>query len=459
MARVVSQRSGPPYLLIVFVFLFVVSTAIAVLVYLELDEVRKARAELEADISKLAGEQLETTELKRMMKQAGPRKSVFAQQQGRIRELIELVTGDRTQELAGAKAKAQDAFKRTGSNIGLAEQVIALKDQLDGQKEETKKQGERVEEVKKQRDSERKKFAALDKDFKVRWQRLFARVTAIDANFTATQKDHEKDLAELAKQSAEKIDGLNKRIAELTGDMEKLQLKLREKDVTIGIFRDRIVVLEGGDRGPEFAFRKPAGKIAKVLDENDLCYIGIGRRDRVKPGLTFSVYPAMRFGDETSRKGSILVTSVLERVSVCRITDTTKGNPIVPGDLIENVAFDPTKTFLFVVEGDFDLSGKQRATPEGAEEVKALIRRYGGKTMDAIGPQTDFVALGQAPVRPARPSEDEDEPAQVEHVRKEQQRIWQRYQDVKRLAREKRIPVLNQNRFIALTGYHAGDAR
>ena len=436
MARVVSQRSGPPYLLIVFVFLFVVSTAIAVLVYLELDEVRKARAELEADISKLAGEQLETTELKRMMKQAGPRKSVFAQQQGRIRELIELVTGDRTQELAGAKAKAQDAFKRTGSNIGLAEQVIALKDQLDGQKEETKKQGERVEEVKKQRDSERKKFAALDKDFKVRWQRLFARVTAIDANFTATQKDHEKDLAELAKQSAEKIDGLNKRIAELTGDMEKLQLKLREKDVTIGIFRDRIVVLEGGDRGPEFAFRKPAGKIAKVLDENDLC-----------------------FGDETSRKGSILVTSVLERVSVCRITDTTKGNPIVPGDLIENVAFDPTKTFLFVVEGDFDLSGKQRATPEGAEEVKALIRRYGGKTMDAIGPQTDFVALGQAPVRPARPSEDEDEPAQVEHVRKEQQRIWQRYQDVKRLAREKRIPVLNQNRFIALTGYHAGDAR
>ena len=42
MARVVSQRSGPPYLLIIFVFLFVVSTAIAVLVYLELDKARIA---------------------------------------------------------------------------------------------------------------------------------------------------------------------------------------------------------------------------------------------------------------------------------------------------------------------------------------------------------------------------------------------------------------------------------
>ena len=48
MARVVQQRSGPPYLLIVFVFLFVVSASLAVLFYMWYGEVRGQRTELKA---------------------------------------------------------------------------------------------------------------------------------------------------------------------------------------------------------------------------------------------------------------------------------------------------------------------------------------------------------------------------------------------------------------------------
>ena len=47
MARVVQQRSGPPYLLIVLVFLFFVSTALAVLFYIRNEEALEQNARVE----------------------------------------------------------------------------------------------------------------------------------------------------------------------------------------------------------------------------------------------------------------------------------------------------------------------------------------------------------------------------------------------------------------------------
>jgi len=470
MARVVSQRSGPPYLLIIFVFLFVVSTAIAVLVYLELDKSRIALAESKEMEAKFAGNRerksarvtgmLKTYDQAQAEHDRDPRRnpepqSVFAQQERIIAMLVELVTGNQADDPDVAVGLSREAFTLTGRDVGLAKQVIALKVQLnDIQNKQMPAQADRIREVVKQREAKEAQIASLTADFAGQRADLLARIATVEGRLKDKQGKYELKLDELAKQSEEKADALNKRIAELTGDMEKLQTKLQEKDVKIGILQGELDTIRGKKGGIDpLVIRKPVGAIAKIQADNGLCYIDIGRQHRIKPGLTFSVYPGDGFGDESARKGSVLVTSVLNRVSICRITDSVKGNPIAKGDLLENIAFDPTKKFLFVVDGDFDLSGRAAPTPDGAAEVKALIRRYGAKVTDTLTSQTDYVVLGVAPSRPSRPTE--DEPAQVRHVRQEQQKIWQRYQDVNRLAREKGIPILNQNRFIALTGYAA----
>lgn len=470
MARVVSQRSGPPYLLIIFVFLFVVSTAIAVLVYLELDKARIALAESEEMEAKFASNRerksARVTAMLKAYDQAqakhdrDPRKnlepqSVFAQQERIQAMLVELITGNQADSPDVAIGRSREAFTLTGRDAGLAEQVIALKDQLnDIQNKQMPAQAKRILKVVAERKAGEEQIAALKASFLGDRAKLRARIAAVEGTQKAEHDDYLAELGKLAKQSKEDVAKLNKRIAELTGNMEKLQFRLQEKDIKIAALEKDRDKRRGTKEGSEQPFRKPVGTIAKIQDDNDgLCYIDIGRQDHIKPGLTFSVYPGDGFGDESTRKGSILVTSVLNRVSICRITDAVKGNPIVKGDVLENIAFDPAKVFLFVVDGDFDLSGRAAPTPEGIEEVKALIRRYGGKVVDTLTAQTDFVVLGAAPSRPSKPTE--DEPAQVRHVRQEQQKIWKRYQDVNRLARERRIPILNQNRFIALTGYAA----
>ncbi|MHC4983824.1 MAG: hypothetical protein ACYTF6_11755 [Planctomycetota bacterium] len=56
MARVLQRRPSPPYLLIVFVFLFLVSTTLAVLFYTKLNDARKTAEQEQQERKKLAGQ-------------------------------------------------------------------------------------------------------------------------------------------------------------------------------------------------------------------------------------------------------------------------------------------------------------------------------------------------------------------------------------------------------------------
>ena len=56
MARVVHRRKSPPYALIIFAFLFLVSTALAVLTFNKLDKARQQIAEKDTLLTQLAGD-------------------------------------------------------------------------------------------------------------------------------------------------------------------------------------------------------------------------------------------------------------------------------------------------------------------------------------------------------------------------------------------------------------------
>ena len=197
---------------------------------------------------------------------------------------------------------------------------------------------------------------------------------------------------------------------------------------------------------------KPAGKIRKVFADHPVCFIPLGSKDRVVRGMTFRVYdPAGIPQDGSGYKASLTVTKVLDYVSQCRIEAVDKASPVTVGDLFANVAFDPTHTSTFVVEGEFDLFGSGRASALGTQQVKDVIKRSGGKVSDKLTVRTDYIVIGEEPVIPQTP--EEDAPEAVRQAYNERKATAKRYQDVLDQASKMNIPILNTKRFLALTGY------
>ena len=123
---------------------------------------------------------------------------------------------------------------------------------------------------------------------------------------------------------------------------------------------------------------------------------------------------------------------------------------LIDGDVIANVVYNPNRTYNFVVEGDFDLYGDNKIDPQSANRIRALIEKFGGKVNDGVSVNTDFVVMGVEPDRPAKPSA--DAPASDWQIYKDKTAKYEHYKNVKSTAMSLQIPVLNTNRFIALTG-------
>ena len=78
---------------------------------------------------------------------------------------------------------------------------------------------------------------------------------------------------------------------------------------------------------------------------------------------------------------------------------------------------------------------------------------FGGKLIDKVGVDTDFVVLGKEPTIPVIPPEEREDPFQQKRLREAQEAL-DAYLEVQRQATDLRIPVLNQNRFLYLVGYY-----
>jgi len=195
---------------------------------------------------------------------------------------------------------------------------------------------------------------------------------------------------------------------------------------------------------------KADGQIEKIARNAGICYVNIGKKDRVQPGMTLAVYSKKGVKQENI-KGKLLVTNVGDNFSECKITEEDKNAPVVVGDDVANIAFHPVRKNVFVVQGLFDLHGTGTATRIGADQVRDVIIKAGGIVADEVGYQTDYVVLGEEPIKPSRP--EEDAPTTAQQAYQKQLRRYKEYQNIKEQAAALRIPILNTNRFILLTGY------
>ncbi len=230
----------------------------------------------------------------------------------------------------------------------------------------------------------------------------------------------------------------------------------------VGILRAKIDQLtqRSGVRSVVDISRLPDGKIIDVSQDGQTVTINLGGKQHIVLGLTFDVYPAGTSliqkdasGNLVPGKAIIEVDSVGEYTATARVISLDQGASVSTGDVIANVVYDPTATLRFYVYGPFDLDNTGSPSNADKKRVEGMITQWGGKLVQHLDYDTDFLVLGAPPVapEPLRP-EDANDPVKVEeHTRQEQ--VWKEYQRLLGEAQRYKITVLNQNRFLALVGY------
>ncbi|MCA9304544.1 MAG: hypothetical protein KC996_10520 [Phycisphaerales bacterium] len=199
------------------------------------------------------------------------------------------------------------------------------------------------------------------------------------------------------------------------------------------------------------------GTVTQVNTADSEVIISIGREQKAILGMTFAVYDDatdIRMIPGTKQypagKAVLEIVRVENGFSHARVIESSQGNPIIRGDVIANAVYDPNKTYKFVVDGLFDTNGDGTATFYEREELEALIERWGGKLVDTIDGDVDFVVLGERPVIPPAPGIGAPLAVIQEYNRLKLEN--QRYDELIDGAEATSIPLLNSNRLQTLIG-------
>jgi len=469
MARVVQPRKSPPYVAIIFVFTTLIAGSLAVIFHMQKSDAEQIAAQERAERKKYAQEaerrSAEVAVMERAFQEAsGDRgavaQTVTAQLIQQVRDLSQWITGGAGgyEQAKEEKDKFVAAQEDGGSFAGFVNEIRRVRSMLKAAREKAAEARDRNEALAKENEQKAQRIQEIETKFD---QEIKASNQTISQLQTAKKTQHDEYLKKLGE--AEAV--ANKNAAELNDTITKLNAELEKRQIEINKLAQQLAAAlrklnDSRSPGPQEARPEPDGKVIRLVEGTDRCYINIGARNNVKVGMTFSVWPSTgipaRKGEEEQPKALLVVTNVSPSVSECRITEQKKSDPLIEDDLVSNIAFDENRVFTFVVEGKFDLLGKGAATEAGAEAVKQLIRRVGGKVVDEVNIDTDFVVIGEEPIPPPKPAD--DAPPQVWKVYQEQMKTYQAYKSIQGLAANMRIPVLNANRFLSLIGMQMASA-
>ena len=115
---------------------------------------------------------------------------------------------------------------------------------------------------------------------------------------------------------------------------------------------------------------------------------------------------------------------------------------------------------VFVIAGDFDLSGDGKIDRNSINRLKALVEKWGGKVDDNISVDTDFLILGSIPHVRRKPTFEEMEidPMAMDKYNECLEKL-NNYKKVRNQARDLSIPVFNAERFLYFIGYKTQSSR
>jgi hypothetical protein len=462
------QSDAMLYTLILFVFLFIAATTIAVIYYVKFEDQRTITEKAQSDLGEIAT----PAELQRIGTIVGAktRKSRLATMVDYLDQAVYLIIGGLPEDTS-AEVKVDTAnrgFKDTltlaqahidpasidPNTTGLIQIIQKLKTKLDSTIETLQATEEQLAE--KINDFNDAMIETYNKERK--W---LAEKDDYRREIDSIKKDY-NDLEVLLEQTSEEnvqalMTQLNEERAKYEQEhQEKLQIQAQlemTQDKMKGLQDElhKIVPLPDG----EVVAHKSDGTIILVDNSAKVVHLNIGRDDRVYPGLTFAVYDKnMPIPKDGKGKAEIKVFSVDKNISTALITKSQIKRPIILDDIVANLIWDSDKINVFSIEGEFDLDGDGKIENDAVDKIKTLIEKWGGKVANDISIETDFLVLGKPPGVLIRPSvtELEMDPMATERYEASRQKR-DHYQDIEKQAQALLIPVFNYERFLFFIGY------
>lgn len=242
-----------------------------------------------------------------------------------------------------------------------------------------------------------------------------------------------------------KVDQAESRIVQLEAELaEEKALNDRLRSLTRELATDKTI--------------RPDGQIAALVEKENLAYINLGRGQHVLPGLTFEVFSPGQVikpdeFEEVRGKATIEIVNVEDNTASARIVRTERNATLKVGDAIVNLAFDPNVTYQFYVYGDFDIDNTGQPSLGDRKRIEAMVSKFGAVIAPELSYEVDYLVLGAEPELPPPLPPDTLDPELIA-INVTARRKYETYQQLIGQATQLRIPILNQNRFLALVGYY-----
>jgi hypothetical protein len=286
------------------------------------------------------------------------------------------------------------------------------------------------------------------------------------AAFAKQAEEMQRQTDEFKKSTEKQLESLNEDLKNAIAAREKAavdaQAKLDRADLEIKSLNDKIAQLKPRRNTPQGVYPStlPKGEIVSVVADQSTVIINLGRADHLPLGITFEVFGpnqliSKNVEGELRGKATIEVVRVMDQHSAqALVVRMDRGATLQESDVIGNVVYDPHMVFKFRIFGDFDLDSVGRADPEDQRRIENMVREWGGKVVDNVDYDTDYLVLGAEPSMPEElKGEDKlDHRKMKEYL--DAKAKFETYQALLGEARGLRIPILNQNRFLALVGYY-----
>jgi hypothetical protein len=214
---------------------------------------------------------------------------------------------------------------------------------------------------------------------------------------------------------------------------------------------------------------QPKGKIVLMDKTGGLPYINLGRDDRVRPQLTFSIHALGTDGRPLKEsKGSLEVVNVSgEHLSQARIISQVDAihDPVASGDVLMNAAWDPNEQRHVAIAGLVDLTGGT-IDPDRPADIDRALNEFKrslesqGLVVDAwldfvnngiegkgISRATDYLIIGDIPSTKAGIIKADDPKAKR---RDDQVKLATKMQED---ATKAGVAIVKLRDFLAMTGY------
>ena len=464
MATVRTQRSAPPYALIVFIGLFLVVTVVAILLYLKLGKAEQTASADQQNLALIASTADQNLPMIADLKaNASTSNTVVRQLVSQINQLEIKISGNsgaQVSQLIGPSGPVNQVLTKagmTGKSLVLA--LSQVDSALVNAQNEIKRYHLHLANYQRRFASTRSSFKDDIHAINDKLTSAQNRIDALTAKLNAANTQVSTEAGTLQQQ----ITGeQTKYISELRGQViqiQQLKQELQARITVVQDLRNQIAAYRAPNTGANAILSQADGKVIRVSPVTQHVYINLGSADHLTVGLSFAVYNpnlGVNTGHNGGGAGSIAVIRVGKFASVCRITHLQPNAQIFAGDLIANPVFhkDQNRKFHFVIYGDFDVNGNGLPTAAGRRQIVRLVESWGGVVQTHLSTQTDFLVLGSRPTN-SQLNFSGVQTSQTAALKSERVTQQQRYAHLEQKAQNLSVPILNANRFLAMIGYYA----